>query len=279
MFDLPEIQSASILIVDELQANCTQLTQMLCDAGYTNVSSTSNPYTVRALHEVNRYDLILLEFRMSKMDGVRVMQSLKEVEDDGHLSVLAVTNSQADILPALKAGATDFLGKPFDLPEVLARVHNLLEVRVLQRKLDQFNATLERTVQEKTAALRESEARFRGFTELSSDWYWEQDETGKFTRTSGPVFDMLGIARDDAAATDVERFSDEWNAEEHATLNANIAARRPFLDFVYSRKSPNGSRQYLQVSGEPMFDPSSRFIGYRGVGMDITGHMMRLNSF
>ena len=276
MFDLPEIQSASILIVDELQADGTQLTQMLCDAGYTNVSSTSNPCTVRALHEVNRYDLILLEFRMSKMDGFRVMQSLKEVEDDGYLSVLAVTNSQDDILPALKAGAKDFLGKPFALPEVLARVYNLLEVRVLHRKLGQFNAKLERTVQERTAALRESEARFRGFTELSSDWYWEQDETGKFTRTSGPVFDMLCIARDDAAPTDVEAFSGEWNAEERATLNANIAARRPFLDFVYSRKSPNGSRQYLQVSGEPMFDSGSRFIGYRGVGMDITGHMMRL---
>ena len=276
MFDLPEIQSASILIVDELQADGTQLTQMLCDAGYTNVSSTSNPCTVRALHEVNRYDLILLEFRMSKMDGFRVMQSLKEVEDDGYLSVLAVTNSQDDILPALKAGAKDFLGKPFALPEVLARVYNLLEVRVLHRKLDQFNAKLERTVQERTAALRESEARFRGFTELSSDWYWEQDETGKFTRTSGPVFDMLCIARDDAAPTDVEAFSGEWNAEERATLNANIAARRPFLDFVYSRKSPNGNRQYLQVSGEPMFDSGSRFIGYRGVGMDITGHMMRL---
>lgn len=276
MFDPPEIQSASILIVDELQADGTQLTQMLCDAGYTNVSSTSNPCTVRALHEVNRYDLILLEFRMSKMDGFRVMQGLKEVEDDGYLSVLAVTNSQADILPALKAGAKDFLGKPFALPEVLARVYNLLEVRVLHRKLDQFNAKLERTVQERTAALRESEARFRGFTELSSDWYWEQDETGKFTRTSGPVFDMLCIARDDAAPTDVEALSGEWNAEERATLNANIAARRPFLDFVYSRKSPNGSRQYLQVSGEPMFDSGSRFIGYRGVGMDITGHMMRL---
>lgn len=280
MFDPSEIQSASILVVDEAQANATQLVHMLQEAGYTNVSATINPFTVRAMHEVNHYDLILLELQMSKMDGFQVMESLKDVDDGGYLSVLAISDIPADILRALKAGAKDFLGKPFDLLEVLARVHNLLEVRVLHRKLDQFNDTLERTVQEKTAALRESEARFKSFTELSSDWYWEQDETGKFTKTSGPVFDMLGIAPDaapgDAAATDVTGFSDEWNAEEHATLNANIAARRPFLDFVYSRKSADGSRQYLQVSGEPMFDPSSRFIGYRGIGMDITGHMVRL---
>jgi PAS domain-containing protein len=67
----------------------------------------------------------------------------------------------------------------------------------------------------------------------------------------------------------------EWDADERALLDANIAARRPFLDFVYSRKNADGSKQYLQVSGEPMFDPSSRFVGYRGIGMDITGRMNR----
>ena len=276
MFDPSEIQSASILIVDEEEANATRLAQMLRDAGYTNVSTSMDPHAVRALHEVNQYDLILLELQMSTMDGFQLMESLKEVEGDGYLSVLAITDPPAHILRALKAGAKDVVSKPFDLPEVQTRVHNLLEVRVLHRKLGQFNDTLERTVQEKTAALRESEARFKSFTELSSDWYWEQDETGKFTRTSGPVFDMLGIAPDDdGTGTGSTVFSDEWNPDERALLNANIAARRPFLDFVYSRRSADGSRQYLQVSGEPMFDPSSRFVGYRGIGMDITGRMTR----
>ena len=55
---------------------------------------------------------------------------------------------------------------------------------------------LEQTVQERTAELRESEARYRSLTELASDWYWEQDESGSFTKVSGPVLDMLGIRVD-----------------------------------------------------------------------------------
>ena len=274
MLDPSEILSAKILVVDDQEANVALLVQMLRNAGYTNIDTTMDPLAVCALHADNRYDLILLDLQMPQMDGFQVMEGLKEIEPDGYLPVLAVTAQPAHKLKALRAGAKDFVSKPFDLSEVKTRIHNMIEVRLLYRKLGEFNETLERTVRERTAELRDSEARFKSFTQLSSDWYWEQDETGKFVRTSGPVFDMLGIVPDDSVAGG-ETFSGEWNAEERALLDANIAARRPFLDFVYSRKNADGSRQYLQVSGEPMFDPSSRFVGYRGIGMDITGRMIR----
>ena len=56
---------------------------------------------------------------------------------------------------------------------------------------------LEQTVRKRTAELRESEARFRSLTELSSDWYWEQDATGNFTQVSGPALEMLGMRGND----------------------------------------------------------------------------------
>jgi len=61
-----------------------------------------------------------------------------------------------------------------------------------------------------------------------------------------------------------------WNAAERARLDAIIATRQPFLEFIYSRTNTDGTMQYLQVSGEPKFDSASRFIGYRGIGMDVT---------
>lgn len=274
MLDSSEILNASILIVDDQEANVTLLTQMLSNAGYTNISTSMDASAVCAMHAAHRYDLILLDLQMPEMDGFQVMEGLKEIERDGYLPVLVITAQPAHKLRALRAGAKDFVSKPFELQEVQTRIHNMLEVRLLYRKLGEFNETLERTVQERTVDLRESEARFKSFTQLSSDWYWEQDETGKFIRTSGPVFDMLGIVPDDPSAGG-ETFTGEWNTDERALLDANIAARRPFLDFVYSRKKADGSRQYLQVSGEPMFDPSSRFVGYRGIGMDVTGRMIR----
>ena len=176
-------------------------------------------------------------------------------------------------LRALAAGAKDFVAKPFDLIEVQTRIHNLLEVRLLYKKLMGANQVLEQTVQERTAELRASEARFCRLTELSSDWYWEQDESGHFTKTFGPVMEMLGIRTDDALGITRDDSGASWDEAERAALEANLAARRPFLDFVYSRTHADGSRQYLMVSGEPMFDSSGRFTGYRGTGKDVTETM------
>jgi PAS domain S-box-containing protein len=116
--------------------------------------------------------------------------------------------------------------------------------------------------------LRESEERYRSLTELASDWYWEQDENGAFTKVSGPVQEMLGLQHDVADTGTVRGLG--WNEAERQMLQAAIAAREPFLDFVFSRVNADGSQQKFQVSGEPMFGPACRFLGYRGIGMEIT---------
>jgi PAS domain S-box-containing protein len=275
MPEIAEMLNAKILIVDDQEANVLLLEKMLHGVGYTQVTSTSDPCTVSSLHSAHGYDLILLDLQMPKMDGFEVIEALKEIETGGYLSILVVTAQPAHKLRALQAGAKDFVAKPFDLLEVQTRIHNMLEVRLLYKKLDDYNKLLEQTVLERTAQLRESEARFKSFTELSSDWYWEQDAQGKFIRTSGPVLEMLGIMDSDRADEGARGTvaAGHWNAAERALLEANIAARRPFLDLVYSRNNADGSTQYFQVSGEPIFDSGSRFIGYRGIGSDVTERM------
>ena len=174
------------------------------------------------------------------------------------------------MLRALQAGAKDFISKPFDLIEVRTRIHNLLEVRLLYKKLENYNKVLEQTVLERTAELRESEARYRSLTELASDWYWEQDENGNFTKVSGPVLEMLGIRVDTLVGEPSGVQTAGWNEAEREALQATIAARQPFLDFAFSRVDADGSHQQFRVSGEPMFNQSSRFIGYRGIGVETT---------
>jgi PAS domain S-box-containing protein len=265
-----DILNARILIVDDQEANVSLLEQLLQEAGYVGVASTMDPHEVCALHRKNRYDLILLDLQMPGMDGFQVMEGLKTNPADSYLPVLVITAQPGHKLRALQAGAKDFVSKPFDLVEVKTRIHNMLEVRLLYKKLEEYNQTLEATVLERTAELRESEARFRSLTELASDWYWEQDETGTFTKVSGPVLEMLGI-RVDALAGDAGVVSEAgWNEAERAVLQAKIADRQPFLDFVFSRVNADGSSQQFQVSGEPMFNQSCRFIGYRGIGVERT---------
>jgi PAS domain S-box-containing protein len=273
MLEACEILNASVLIVDDLEANVMLLEQVLRNVGYTNITSTQSPRAVLELHRANRYDLILLDLQMPDMDGFQVIEALKEIETGGYLPVLVITAQPGHKLRALTAGAKDFVSKPFDLVEVQTRIHNMLEVRLLYRKLDNHNKVLEQTVLERTAELRASEARFQRFTELSSDWYWEQDANGNLTQSSGPVREMLGIGEPrDPGDT---KAGEGWNPQQRAILDDNIANREPFLDLIYSRTLADGSIQYLQVSGEPMFDTSSRFTGFRGVGMDVTERMQR----
>ena len=273
MLDSQQLLDAKILVVDDQQANVQLLEQMLRQAGYRNVSATMDPTSVCNLHQTHHYDMILLDLQMPVMDGFAVLEGLSHIESDGYVPVLVITAQPDHKLRALRAGARDFVSKPFDLLEVQTRIHNMLEVRLLYQQLDTYNKRLEATVLERTAELRESEARFKSFTELSSDWYWEQDSEGRFTRTYGPVFDMLGIDANEMLSAYAPRADSGWNETERATLGANIAARKPFLDLIYSRSKPDGTTQYLQVSGEPIFDLDSRFIGYRGIGVDISERM------
>ena len=147
---------------------------------------------------------------------------------------------------------------------------NMLEVRLLYKRIESDKRLLEQTVLERTAELLESEARFRSLAELASDWYWEQDENGNFTKVSGPVLEMLGIRVDAFLGKGSDDGLAGWNELERQALQTIIADRQPFLDFVFSRVNADGSQQEFQVSGEPMFNQSCRFIGYRGIGVELT---------
>jgi CheY-like chemotaxis protein len=134
MFDSADILGARILIVDDQDASVRLLELMLRRVGYSSVTSTTDPYEVSELHRRNRYDLILLDLKMPGLDGFQVLAGLAEVEQEGYLSVLVMTAYPAHKQRALDAGAKDFVSKPFKPVEVMTRVHNLLELRLLHRK-------------------------------------------------------------------------------------------------------------------------------------------------
>jgi len=122
-------------------------------------------------------------------------------------------------------------------------------------------------------AVRESEERFRSLTNLSSDWYWEQDDQFRFTRIEGRFVTggdpalrskLLGTRRWDSGLL----MEGGWDAHR-----ADLEAHKPFHDLVMWRVLPDGSRRYVNVSGEPLYAADGRFTGYRGVGRDVTRQM------
>jgi len=271
-----EIHKARILIVDDQESDVALLTQMLIGGGYTNVTSTAQPSQVCSMHRDNPYDLILLDLMMPEMDGFQVMDALRSVPHNAFLRVLVITAQPDHKLLALKSGARDFITKPIDLTELLIRVHNTLEVCMLYYKLEDRNVELEMRVRERTAELMASEARYRCLTELASDWYWEQDDTGAFTSVTGPIQDMLSMNFDGHVPDEVVAPSEymNWDCTQCIQLKELIASRQPFLDFLLCRTLPDGSQQSFRVSGEPVFTSWNKYIGYRGVGIEI-GDLMR----
>src|SRR5207248_1206123 len=119
--------------------------------------------------------------------------------------------------------------------------------------------------------LRGSEARFRHLTELSSDWYWEQDENFRFTtvsenlarRTKRPTSLVLGKTRWELPTLNMSEA--DW-----ARHRALIEAHQPFRDLELHRLDQDGNAIFFSVSGEPIRDADGRFRGYRGIGVDVT---------
>jgi len=122
--------SARILVVDDQQTNVRLLEYALRRAGYVAVTSTLDPQCVVALHLQNRYDLIILDLQMPRMNGFEVMAAMKAADADDRVAILVMSADPSQMLLAIEGGAASFLSKPFVLAEVLSRVKLMLETVV-----------------------------------------------------------------------------------------------------------------------------------------------------
>ncbi len=154
------LKAARILIIDDEPSNVLLLERVLQREGYTELKSTTDSRQVLSLYADFRPDLILLDLAMPYLDGFQVLERLNPlIPPQVFLPVLVLT---ADITletkrRALERGAKDFLTKPFDTVEVLLRVRNLLETRLLHVELARHNESLEQTVRERTQQLLQTE--------------------------------------------------------------------------------------------------------------------------
>ncbi|MGZ8358391.1 MAG: EAL domain-containing protein [Telluria sp.] len=214
-----DILGARILVVDDQPVNVQLLDYILTGSGYRNISSTSDPRQVAPLHAQHRYDLIILDLNMPGMSGFEVMETLRPLENGSWLPVLVVTADPEKNVAALEAGARDFIGKPFDTIEMLTRIRNLLEVRLLHRESTGTGAMLEQTVRARTAELQ----RFRSAMDATSDAIFLIDaDSMKLVDVSDGACRMLGYPRAALLGADPS----EFGLASHAQLEAHADPAR-----------------------------------------------------
>ena len=169
---------AKILVVDDEPGNVRVLERLLRGSGFKNITSTSNGYTSLELYRTYQPDLLLLDIKMPEFSGFDVMKALSAGNQDDYLPILVLT-AQMDPnirLQALKAGAKDFIQKPFDIGEILARIQNILEVRLLHNSVRDQNKSLEEKVQMRTLELQNS--RIEVIHRLGRAAEYRDNETG-----------------------------------------------------------------------------------------------------
>ncbi len=188
------ILQAHILIVDDNDANVALLRKVLRTAGYENISSVTDPRLVRAAFEAERHDLILLDIRMPYMDGFEVMAELKPLVHDDYLPILVLTAQTDDKtrIRALQEGAKDFLQKPFETVEVLNRIRNMLEVRLLHKQVRDQNLILEQKVHERTRELETT--RLDVIRRLGQAAEYRDNETGLHVIRMSQYCEQLALA-------------------------------------------------------------------------------------
>jgi putative two-component system response regulator len=180
-------ESARILVVDDTESNLAVMRRILTRAGYPNIRTTEESRSVMPIFAEFDPDLILLDLHMPDSDGFEILRNLESAINDSFLPVIMLTGdaSVASKRRALSLGAKDFLSKPFDNVEVILRIRNLLETRLL-------HLSMEARIKERTAELQRSENEI--LERLARAATIHDDDTGPHTRRVGEL--SARLARD-----------------------------------------------------------------------------------
>jgi putative two-component system response regulator len=193
------LAAARILVLDDQPQNLALLTRLLNGSGYSHVETTVDPFGALAAIREKTPDLLVLDLHLPGLDGLGVLEQLAEhLPPRGSLPVLVVTGDRDPIVKqrALQLGARDFIAKPFNPIEVVLRIDNLVEARMLYLQLEEQNRTLESLVRVRTRELEDTRHEILDRLALAAEY--RDDDTGDHARrvgqVAGRIAAMMGLS-------------------------------------------------------------------------------------
>ena len=246
----------TVLIVDDTTANLSLVVNQLEDNGLRVVVAQDGEECLERAGFV-RPDLILLDIMMPGINGFEACRRLKadaQLKDIPVIFMSALADT-SDKLYGFEVGGVDYITKPFDIVEVLARVKTHIAARITQTQLI------------------ESRQRLHDIAESAADWFWETDAELRFTHFSDRFYGAMQIQPaqiigrrywETARTEDVARAPEKWRKHRE-----DMEQQRPFRDFEYETSALDRT-VHISVSGKPFYDVAEQFLGYRGTATDIT---------
>jgi PAS domain S-box-containing protein len=264
-------KALQILFVDNSDDDVLELLHHLRNAGHEvcHERVETDEAMLTALKSQD-WDVILCEYHLPKFDA---QTALRLAQNCGHTGPFLVVSSaigdELAVADLMKAGAHDLI-----LKDRLERL-----VPAIERELKESNLRLERN--RAIEDMEVSEQRFRDIVETISDWLWEMDADLRYSyfspsyeQHSGiPIKDAVGRTRDELYAEVLPNL-DTDDIEQWDKFNQLVKTRRTFRDCGTKWVGSNGKMQYLSTSGRPIFDQDGKFLGYRGVGTNITARKL-----
>jgi PAS domain S-box-containing protein len=279
--------SGRILVVDDATANLQILTNLLTEHGYAVHPASTGKLALEFVQTIIP-DLILLDIRMPGMDGYEVCRRLKADERTESIPVIfiSILEDERDKVKGFQAGAVDYITKPFQPDEVLARVGTHLRLRELTERLEQkvgerteelmiANQRLQGEIIERRQAeeaLRKSEEKYRIVADNTYDWEFWMSPEEEFIYISPSCKELTGYDPDRFLADpglmeriihpdDRSRYADHRRAAEHMAHGIQ----------EYRIIRPGGETLWIEHVCRPVFDETGNFAGMRGSNRDITG--------
>jgi len=244
----------TILIIDDDENAIKLLKVMLKSENYNLISALRGEEGLKIVADTLP-DLILLDVLMPEMDGFEVCRRLKQEQKTRIIPVVMITalKEKEYCLKALEEGADDFLSKPVDKTELLARIKSLLRIRTYHN------------------ALQESEERYRNILDNIQESYFEMNLAGDFTFFNDSLIEIIGYPRDELMGMNNREYTSEETAKEmHTIFNQVYRTGEPAEINDYEILIKGGETRTLELSTLLMKDQDDRPVGFRGIARDVT---------
>jgi adenylate cyclase len=266
----------NILVVDDVPTNVTLLASALGHQGY-NVKTANNGKAALAATQDVIPDVILLDIMMPDLDGYAVCAQLKAYTLTRDVPVIFVSAvyDAASKVKAFKAGGADYITKPFQLEEVLARVENQLKLRTLQKRLEAQNVRLQDEIGER----KQAEERYRGLFENATEGMFQTTPAGQYLNANAALAQLYGYESSRELIENIGNIADRLYADagRRDEINALLTDKNSLVGIVSKIRRRDGKMIWISENIRAVKDAQGKLAYYEGTAQDVTvNHQLEL---